>query len=337
MTIDEIARRAGVSKTAVSRYLNNGSVSAEKRARIGAVIEETGYIPSRRAQDLRRGNSHIIGVILPRIDSEPIGRAVAGISQVLEERGFQLLLANTGNSLDKELMYLEYFKNNQVDGVLLLAKHITARHSRALAESTVPVVVVGQWLRGLSCVYYDECASTREMAALLLERGCRHLALLDSVPHTSKIGAARLHGIRDAMAACGIPAERLHFENAGEEVADGYQAGKRLMQTCPEVDGILCGTDAAAVGVLSLLRERGQHVPEQVMVAGIGHSHLSRLITPCLTTVQYQYETCGAEAARILLQILNTGVDPKQQQPIAYKVEEQATTRPQADTALCTS
>ena len=83
MTIAEIAARAGVSKTAVSRYLNDGYVSAEKREAIRCVIEETGYVPSRQAQMLRTGQSGLIGVILPRINSESIGRIVRGISRVL--------------------------------------------------------------------------------------------------------------------------------------------------------------------------------------------------------------------------------------------------------------
>ena len=110
MTIAEIAQRAGVSKTAVSRYLNSGYISQEKKEKIRAVIEEPGYIPSRQAQNLRRGTSRMIGVILPKIDSESISRIVAGISQVLEEKGFQLLLANTENNIEREISYLEYFK-----------------------------------------------------------------------------------------------------------------------------------------------------------------------------------------------------------------------------------
>lgn len=102
MTIAEIAQRAGVSKTAVSRYLNSGYISQEKKEKIRAVIEETGYIPSRQAQNLRRGTSRMIGVILPKIDSESISRIVAGISQVLEEKGFQLLLANTENNIERK-------------------------------------------------------------------------------------------------------------------------------------------------------------------------------------------------------------------------------------------
>lgn len=120
MTIAEIAARAGVSKTAVSRYLNDGYVSAEKREAIRKVIEETGYVPSRQAQMLRTGQSGLIGVILPRIDSESIGRIVRGISRVLGSSSYQLLLANTENHAEKELEYLDVFRKGRVDGILLV-------------------------------------------------------------------------------------------------------------------------------------------------------------------------------------------------------------------------
>ena len=110
MTIAEIAQRAGVSKAAVSRYLNNGYISSEKREAIRRVIEETGYIPSQQAQTLRTGKSRMIGVIVPRIDSEAVSRVVAGISRIFEEQGYRLLLANTENRMDKELEYLEVFR-----------------------------------------------------------------------------------------------------------------------------------------------------------------------------------------------------------------------------------
>jgi len=128
MTIAEIAARAGVSKTAVSRYLNDGYVSAEKREAIRRVIEETGYVPSRQAQMLRTGQSGLIGVILPRINSESIGRIVRGISRVLGDSRFQLLLANTDNHAEKELEYLEVFRKGRVDGILLVATMLTPAH-----------------------------------------------------------------------------------------------------------------------------------------------------------------------------------------------------------------
>ena len=103
MNINEIARLAGVSRATVSRYLNKGYVSEEKKERIRKVIEETGYNPSSQAQMLRTKKTKIIGVIIPKINSESISRMVAGISLVLSKEGYHLLLANTDNNEEEEL------------------------------------------------------------------------------------------------------------------------------------------------------------------------------------------------------------------------------------------
>ncbi len=110
MTIAEIAKLAGVSSAAVSRYLNNGYISDEKKQKIKQVIEQTGYRPSLQAQTLRTKKSKLIGIVLPKINSETISRIVAGISLILSEQGFQILLANTENSVEKELEYLSVFQ-----------------------------------------------------------------------------------------------------------------------------------------------------------------------------------------------------------------------------------
>lgn len=110
MNINEIARLAGVSRATVSRYLNKGYVSEEKKEIIRKVIEETGYQPSAQAQTLRTKKTSLVGVILPKINSDTISREVAGISDVLTARGYQLILANTNNNLDEELKYLSRFK-----------------------------------------------------------------------------------------------------------------------------------------------------------------------------------------------------------------------------------
>ena len=98
MNINEIAWLAGVSRTTVSRYLNNGYVSEEKKEKIRKVIEETGYQPSTQAQMLRTKKTKLVGVVLPKINSDTISREVAGISDVLAKRGYQIILANTNNA-----------------------------------------------------------------------------------------------------------------------------------------------------------------------------------------------------------------------------------------------
>ena len=105
MNINEIAQLAGVSRATVSRYLNDGYVSTEKREKIRAVIEQTGYQPSSQAQTLRTKKTKLIGIILPKINSETISRMAAGVSEVLNKKGYQIILANTDNSIQEELKY----------------------------------------------------------------------------------------------------------------------------------------------------------------------------------------------------------------------------------------
>ena len=109
MNINEIAKLANVSRATVSRYFNDGYVSAEKREQIRRVIEETGYKPSAQAQMLRTKKTKQIGVIIPKINSESISGMISGISKELKQAGFWLLLANTENQEREEVEYLKLF------------------------------------------------------------------------------------------------------------------------------------------------------------------------------------------------------------------------------------
>ena len=121
MNITEFAQYAGVSKAAVSRYFNGGYLSADKRARIEAAVEATGYHPSIQAQMLRTRRTRQVGVILPKLSSDSCPRIVEGIGSVLEESGYQLLLINTANDPQKELRALDTLCRHTVDGILLIA------------------------------------------------------------------------------------------------------------------------------------------------------------------------------------------------------------------------
>ena len=121
MDINDIARRAGVSRATVSRYLNDGYVSQEKRQLISSIIEETGYVPSQNAQQLRTGKTRLVGVIIPKINSQSVSRMVAGITDTLAQSNYHVVLANTNNDERLEVDYLNLFcGRHHVDGVILI-------------------------------------------------------------------------------------------------------------------------------------------------------------------------------------------------------------------------
>src|SRR5690606_35553402 len=133
VTIKEIAEMAGVSRTTVSRVLNNsGYVSEDARKRVEKVIEETGYVPSEQAKSLRTKKTKVIGVILPTIQTETPSRIVTGVGKELSKNGYQILLANTNLDKQKEVDYLDLLRLRQVDGIILIRseEHTSELQSR---------------------------------------------------------------------------------------------------------------------------------------------------------------------------------------------------------------
>lgn len=326
MNINEIAKMAEVSRAAVSRYLNNGYVSEEKKERIRKVIEETGYRPSSQAQTLRTKKTKMIGVVLPKINSSSISRMVAGISEVLSESGYQMLLANTDNNIEEELNYLETFKENYVDGILFVGTILTGRHKKLLGECKVPVVMLGQRLKGYSCVYQSDYQAAEELAEILLA-GSKKPCFIGVTEKDEAVGRNRRAGFEAALSKHGITCLPEQFIQADFSMEAGYQKMQEIFDTVPEVDAVFCVTDTIAQGAMACLTDRGKKVPGQVKIAGMGDSSLSKMTRPRLTTVHFHYKTTGAEAAKMLLEQLNGKETICRELQMGYEIVEEESTR----------
>lgn len=326
MNISEIAKLAGVSKAAVSRYLNDGYLSEEKKQAIAKVIAETGYRPMIQAQSLRTRKTRIIGVVLPKINSFSISTILAGIESVLEKQGFQILLADSHNDPERELESLRLFAHQRVDGVILIATVLTAAH-RALLRRMGPVVVVGQRLRGVNCVYHDDYNAFYEMTKLVLAKGCRRLGYIGALPKDVAVGAERSRAWADALTAAGMADQAGNTVIAEFSIASGREKARELWEKFGPLDAVICATDSMAVGALQYLRSQGVRVPGQTLLTGQGASNISEATTPTITTIRYFYEESGTSAARLLLEQLETPDLPAKEIKLGYTLVEQDSTR----------
>lgn len=322
MTINEIAKMAGVSRATVSRYLNDGYVSEEKKERIAGVIAETGYIPSSQAQMLRTKKTGLIGVIIPKISSDSISRMVDGIGEELAKEGYQLLLASTNNNEREEVRYLQTFRNNYVDGVILIGTIFRKEHRKALEELEVPVVILGQQYEGYACVYQDDCHSARDVAELLT-KSCRHIAYIGVTPRDKAVGAARKKGFQTALSSKGL--EPVAEKQIAFRMEEGYQAMRQIVETIPYIDGVFCATDMIAAGALQYLREAG--LQRKVCVTGMGDSRIATILQPSLSTVHFHYKSSGREAARLLIEMLQKSEDVRKEIKMGYQIIERDSTR----------
>jgi len=304
VTINTIAKMAGVSPATVSRYLNQGYVSEEKKERIRIVIEQTGYTPSPSAQMLRTGKNHLIGVIVPRINSEPVAEMVEGITRIMTQSGYQILLANTGNQVEKELEFLKIFRNNNVDGVIFMGTLMSKRHLTLMRSYQKPIVLLAQQEEVVPSVYFDDYQAAYLATEILLKRNCHEIAYIGVTLKDRAVGRNRRIGFTDAMTQYHYTPDESRMVETQFDMEDGYEAARVLLERGVSFDGIFCATAEIAFGVMSCLRQNHIIVPDQVKVSAVGNNSLAKLYDPPLTTVSLSHRTGGSEAAAMLLDLI---------------------------------
>ena len=326
MNINEIAKLAGVSRATVSRYLNDGYVSEEKREKIKKIIEETGYQPSVQAQTLRTRKTSLVGVVLPKINSDTISREVAGISDVLTARGYQMILANTNNNLEEELKYLSLFKERQVDGVIFIATMFTKKHKQMLKDYKVPIVILGQHLEGYPCVYQDDYRAAAMVTEKLLEKGTK-FAYIGVTERDEAVGQRRRKGFEAVLRKkkIEVPAER--FKEGSFTMDSGYEKACELFEKDPSIDSVVCATDTMAIGAMMYFKDIGLRIPDDVQVAGIGDGASGKIVEPKLTTVHFYYKTSGREAAAMLVDLLEQDKSVCKEIKMSCELVERASNR----------
>lgn len=311
LNIIDIAKLAGVSKSTVSRYLNNGYVSAESRDKIKKVLDETGFMPQRQAKGMRNKKTNLIGVIIPKISSETPARVVEGITEVLSANGYDILIANTNLNIEKEIEYLNIFKSNQVDGIIFMATKITDNHIEVIKSLEVPIVVVAQDIEECHSVYFNEFQATEEITNYLIEKGHRKLAYIGVYEDDKAVGLHRKEAYIKTLKNNNID---INYENikVGDFTEEsGYKLAKEIMEGKNLPTAIIAVTDNLALGAIEYLMDNNYRVPEDISVVGMGDSKISRVITPKLTTVHYHYKTSGRKSAEIILEELNNNKSKK--------------------------
>ena len=321
MTIKEIAKLAGVSSAAVSRYLNGGYVSDEKKEQIKKVIDETGYQPSAQARMLRTKKACLIGVVVPKINSESISRITAGIEKVLSERNYQMLLAGTDNTPAKEIEYMRLFENYPVDGIILVGTMITAEYRRFLKESKVPVVVIGQHTKYANCIYHDDYGAGEAMGCAVAAKSRKEIAYIGVSREDKAAGAAREDGFRVGLKRSGKELKDGYYNVAEFTTESGYEKVLELLNEKHDIDIISCATDTIAAGAIEAIHTyAGSQIPKNVedtgsrfryilentsiQVTGFGDNQLLKAVTGGIPTVHFGYKTSGIRGAELLLDVI---------------------------------
>jgi DNA-binding LacI/PurR family transcriptional regulator len=303
VTLDEVARVAGVSRATVSRVVNGvATVDEGIRRVVEQAVTTTGYRPNFAARSLVTRRAGSIALVLPeqsRMMGDPFFvQIVSGVTGVVRSSGVHLVLMMAG--VDTNDHVLADLRQGRLDGVILIYTHYDDPLPAALVEARLPVVMSGRPDRPLLISYVDvnQIAGTAMVAEHLVARGCRRIATI-SGPADSTAGQDRLTGFRDAMAKHG---RRDVVVVEGDFTSDGGAAAmERLLVEAPDLDGVFIASDLMAQGAVSVLRRHGRRVPDDIAVVGFDDSSAALACDPPLTTVRQPVEEMAAEMARLLL------------------------------------
>ncbi|MBR6173271.1 MAG: LacI family DNA-binding transcriptional regulator [Eubacterium sp.] len=304
MTIKEVARLAGVSSAAVSRYFNGGSLSEEKREQIRKVVEKTDYTPNAAAHLMRTGRSRMIGVIVPHIHSDSLSQISSGIMRALDAEGYSFILGYTGGDTKKEVRIIEEMQHAQMEGILLMGTVMNRTLRETIDRCKVPLVVTGQCFDGVPSVYHDDENALRKLTGLMLKKNRKHLAYIGVTETDAAAGLSRRKGVEKAFKDFGREKSELIRGTADFSVESGHSVMEELLKEHPEIDGVICATDLIAHGAMRALREAGKKIPKDVAVAGVGDHWADEASAPPLTTVKLFFRECGKMAVELLFKLI---------------------------------
>jgi LacI family transcriptional regulator len=310
LTVLDVARRAGVHPSTVSRALNPATrhrLSAEVVRRVKAVADELGFVPNGLATSLRTRRSGAIGVVLPDITNPVFPPILQGLEAVLAEAGYVAMVANADLDASRQRLVIERLLARQVDGLVLAT---VAEHDEAVdlcLKAKLPLVVVmrSEAARRVAAVVNDDERGMQLAVDHLAGLGHTRIGHLAGPQHLST-GRGRMMGFMLAMQARGLePRPEAIVAAPAFSRDDGREAGLQLLDRNPGLSAVVAANDLLALGLYDALALRGLSCPSDLSVVGHNDMPFVDMIAPPLTTVRIQHREMGVLAGRLLLQLIN--------------------------------
>ncbi|MGY3748592.1 LacI family DNA-binding transcriptional regulator [Vagococcus acidifermentans] len=320
VTILDVAKQAGVSKTTVSRYLNGhfGNMSSETKERIRQVIAELNYRPNKQAQALKSKRSYLIGVVVSDISNMYSSLLLKGIGEVLGEAGYQMIIMDAASSLEQEHDLLNKLTDQSVEGIILQASSRDASHYSHLKQANMPLILVDRDVEPslFPLVTSDNIPSTQKIIEVILQKNYEQVVVV-SEP------------LKD------IVTRELRYA-AAEELVVAAGRKIKLIEKTPEMDltepvvrlaasplktALFASNGRMLMELLTILVNEKIRIPEDIGITGFDDWNLSALVGPGITSIEQQSKQIGEEAAKMMLDYIQYGSCPVETKIIPTNIQ----------------
>ncbi|GAB6138911.1 LacI family DNA-binding transcriptional regulator [Halanaerobaculum tunisiense] len=314
-TIKDVAKKAGVSPSTVSRVINNHPrISQDTREQVLESMDEIGYHPNIIARNLVNQQTNTLGLVMPYSTEEAFAdpfyaEVLRGIGAMAQSKGYSLLLITCDGQENEVNAALRAVKGKQVDGLLLLRVRKNDQLIKELKELEFPFTVVGRpenednnyWVNN------DNIQSSKQLIDYLLNLGHTKIGVITGSKEYI-VYQDRLAGYQRALEEQGITYQQDYVAQIIGKQESAYEQAKELLKANPEITALFGVDDQMAYGIVQAVRELDLDIPEDIAVVGFNNNPLSNLITPPLTTMDINTYQLGNQATELLIKVVNDQV-----------------------------
>ncbi len=315
LRLEDIAKLAGVSRSTVSRVVNDDpNVRESVRKRVLEVIQDTGYHPNAAARSLASQRSLTLGLVLPHsvhlFFTDPyFPRLTQGIAQACNHYNYTLALFLLATKEDEEKLYPRISRKGLLDGILVQTGQIGDQLIERLGSSNIPLVIAGRppQVEELSYIDVDNVNGAYNAVSHLVQMGYKRTATITG-PNNTTVGIDRKEGYVKALLQRGRSVDETLIAEADFTESGGYYAMRKLLNSHP--DAVFAASDIMAIGAMRAVREAGLCIPADIAFVGFDDLPLPIPADPPLTTIRQPVFQFGFKAIEILIDLIENGVQP---------------------------
>ena len=307
--IKDVAEKAGVSVTSVSRVLNGGKyVKEEVKERILKTIDEMGYSPSYFARSLVLQKSDLIGIVVPDITSSFHSTILSSIEKVASKNDYNIIVANIMEDIEKEIKYLNIFRQMRVGGTIVMHEKVNNEIDDMLRKMKVPVIfcsIKDNLSPNFLSITINNSKAAYDATKYLIDLGHKKIGFIGGDLSDILSGQYRYNGYKEAMTESGIQIIEEYVKFGDYKVHSGYEKMKEIILGGNIPTAVFAASDDMAVGALNCIIDAGLKVPDDVSIIGFDGSNIIDLVRPKLTSMQQPIQELGELAVEMLIKQIN--------------------------------
>lgn len=297
ITIKDLAKETGLGSATISAYLNGVPVRSYNKEKIEQAIKKLGYIRNEYARGLKTHESRTIGVLIPELSNIFATSIISEMEEMLREKGYGIIVCDCRTDLNLEQESLRFLLSKMVDGLIIMPISTDSQALKLALDNNVPITVLDRMTDSdkVSHIVINNREISSQAVNNLIERGLKRIALItgDMEVYTAK---ERRMGYQEALEAEGCYDESLVY-NGGLSVEGGYQATKRMLKECKDIEAVFVTNYEMSVGSMIAMTEEGKLVGNEIEFIGFDNVEMSKVFTPKLATVNQPLKEIGQMAA----------------------------------------